>query len=155
MNSTCICGILRTIELHRIFFKTYDTTWNARWPFALTVVESSLGLICASIPALKGSLSRLFSSFIQPIRSANRNSKFMKRNSQMYNFNWSGETPTDSHRSRNAEGGVAAPQNTYVKYDDDEDNENDAHPRADSAPQTPNTAGGSEFELAPQNKMEV
>ncbi|KKY15822.1 putative integral membrane protein [Diplodia seriata] len=165
---TCICGILRTIELHRIFFKTYDTTWNARWPFALTVVESSLGLICASIPALKGSLSRLFSSFIKPIRSANRNSKLyggrrwtnpffasMKRNSQMYNFNWSGETPTDSHRSRNAEGGVAAPQNTYVKYDDDEDNENDAHPRADSAPQTPNTAGGSEFELAPQNKMEV
>ncbi|KAH7063074.1 hypothetical protein B0J12DRAFT_157523 [Macrophomina phaseolina] len=115
---TCVCCILRAVSLYRVFFQTYDTTWAARWAFALTVVEASLGLICASIPALKSSLHRLaaacVSSTTAVTSSSRRRSKrwknpfFRSRSSQMY-VNWS---PSDG--SGQAGGAPDAPQNTYT-----------------------------------------
>ncbi|KAL1646525.1 hypothetical protein SLS58_003111 [Diplodia intermedia] len=50
---------MRTVQLHYVFYETYDVTWGARWAFALTHIEACLGAICASVPALKNSLQRL------------------------------------------------------------------------------------------------
>ncbi|GME47983.1 Integral membrane protein [Neofusicoccum parvum] len=110
---TCACGILRTFYLYRIFFQTYDTTWTSRWAFALTLVESSMGLICASIPALKSSLHRSFTAFISSTTAGSKSKRWKNpffrsyRSSQAY-VNWS-----SSDASRRTEGGPTTPHNTY------------------------------------------
>ncbi|OMP83916.1 hypothetical protein BK809_0001299 [Diplodia seriata] len=71
---TCAGGIMRTVQLHHVFYETYDVTWGARWAFALTHVEACLGAICASVPALKNSLQRLLRAVVDlcSLGSANR-----------------------------------------------------------------------------------
>jgi len=49
----CICGILRIYYIDRLYYKTYDTTWEAQPAWLWLVVEANLAVICASAPALK------------------------------------------------------------------------------------------------------
>lgn len=50
---TCITGVLRLVYIYRIFFVTYDVTWEADKAWAWTAVEASLAAIVASVPSLK------------------------------------------------------------------------------------------------------
>lgn len=49
----CVTGILRIVYIYRIFFITYDVTWQAHNAWQWTAVEGLLGTIVASAPALK------------------------------------------------------------------------------------------------------
>jgi hypothetical protein len=49
----CICGILRIYYIDRLYYKTYDTTWEAQPAWLWLIVEANLAVICASAPALK------------------------------------------------------------------------------------------------------
>jgi hypothetical protein len=51
--SLCICGILRLAALPRLYFNTYDTTWDALPALLWLGVEAHMAVICASAPALK------------------------------------------------------------------------------------------------------
>ncbi|KAF2837819.1 integral membrane protein, partial [Patellaria atrata CBS 101060] len=50
---TCIAGALRMYYIHRVYYETYDITWAAEEGWLWTMIESHLGIICASAPALK------------------------------------------------------------------------------------------------------
>ncbi|GME66101.1 integral membrane protein [Neofusicoccum parvum] len=63
---TCVVSVIRTVKIYHLFFETYDVTWAARWAFSLTVLEVDLGLICASMPALKNKLQRMLHVIIDP-----------------------------------------------------------------------------------------
>ncbi|KKY14817.1 putative integral membrane protein [Diplodia seriata] len=63
---TCTCGVIRTRFIYRVFFQTYDVTWAVRPALALTIMESCLGITCASMPALKSGLQRCFHVVIDP-----------------------------------------------------------------------------------------
>jgi hypothetical protein len=52
-TSLCICGILRIYYVDRLYYKTYDTTWEAQPAWLWLIVEANLAVICASAPALK------------------------------------------------------------------------------------------------------
>lgn len=59
-------SIVRSVKIYHVFFQTYDVTWAARMVFAFTIVEACLGLICASMPALKHNMQRFFHIVIDP-----------------------------------------------------------------------------------------
>ncbi|KAK7718030.1 hypothetical protein SLS57_006177 [Botryosphaeria dothidea] len=153
---TCVCCILRAVALYRVFFQTYDATWAARQAFALTVVEASMGLICASIPALKSSLHRMFSALSSTASGKRRtwssrrrtwngrrktwNPFFRSRSSQMY-VNWS-----SSDASRQTQSGPGAPRNTFIESHSSRTTDSN---RKSAPPQSI-----SEVELGPTTKHE-
>jgi hypothetical protein len=49
----CICGILRVYYSVRVYFWTYDMTWESYWAWVWLITETHVGVICASAPALK------------------------------------------------------------------------------------------------------
>jgi hypothetical protein len=49
----CICGVLRIYYSVRVYFWTYDMTWESYWAWVWLIVETHIGVICASAPALK------------------------------------------------------------------------------------------------------
>jgi hypothetical protein len=79
ISRTCLCGILRTYYATYVYYctsphvlsssrklilcsDTYDITWYAYYGWIWTSLEASLGLICASAPALKLFFTRYFST---------------------------------------------------------------------------------------------
>jgi hypothetical protein len=52
-SSTCVSAVIRIVYIYQIFYTTYDITWVAGSAWLWTGVEATLGVICASIPALK------------------------------------------------------------------------------------------------------
>jgi hypothetical protein len=52
-NSLCICSILRIWYIVRLYYRTYDVTWDAQPAWLWLIVEANLAVICASAPALK------------------------------------------------------------------------------------------------------
>ncbi|KAI9726795.1 MAG: hypothetical protein M1828_000651 [Chrysothrix sp. TS-e1954] len=59
----CIAGVLRIVYIRRIFFDTYDVTWQTQDVWAWTAVETLIGTIVASAPALKVLFRRYFYVF--------------------------------------------------------------------------------------------
>jgi hypothetical protein len=53
MNSVGICGIFRLIFIIKIYYRTYDMTWESYWAWVWFAVEAHCAVICASAPALK------------------------------------------------------------------------------------------------------
>lgn len=51
--SVGLCGILRLIFVIRIYYRTYDMTWESYWAWVWLVAEANFAVICASAPALK------------------------------------------------------------------------------------------------------
>jgi hypothetical protein len=51
--STCVSSIFRIVYIYIIFYTTYDITWVAGIVWLWTGIEANLGVICASVPALK------------------------------------------------------------------------------------------------------
>ncbi|GME23723.1 Integral membrane protein [Neofusicoccum parvum] len=49
----CFCGIMRVAYMYIIYYKTYDTTWEAFPVWSWTLVETHFAIMCASAPALK------------------------------------------------------------------------------------------------------
>jgi hypothetical protein len=49
----CICGVLRIYYSVRVYFWTYDMTWESYWAWVWLICETHIGVICASAPALK------------------------------------------------------------------------------------------------------
>jgi hypothetical protein len=46
-------GIIRIVYSHRVFFESYDVTWEGPILLIWTHMELHLGIICACAPALK------------------------------------------------------------------------------------------------------
>ncbi|KAH7063581.1 hypothetical protein B0J12DRAFT_735464 [Macrophomina phaseolina] len=122
---TSAVSIVRTIKIYRIFFETYDVTWAARIVFSFTIVEACLGIICASMPALKNSLQRVFHIVIDPftIGSSKTNRRwknpFFRTYQRSFKDYFSSSQPT-SNPSRTSgrvvNKGPVTPQNTYDSY---------------------------------------
>lgn len=51
--SVCFVGVYRIVLVYRTFWSTYDVPYFTRTTFVVTVVEITLGAMCASAPALK------------------------------------------------------------------------------------------------------
>lgn len=49
----CVVGIVRIVYIVRLYFLTYDVTWEAYHVYGATAFELLLATICASAPALK------------------------------------------------------------------------------------------------------
>jgi len=49
----CICGILRVVSTVRVYFDTYDMTWESNEAWIWFAIEAHVAVICASAPALK------------------------------------------------------------------------------------------------------
>ncbi|KAB8737498.1 hypothetical protein FH972_026457 [Carpinus fangiana] len=49
----CVAGILRIVYVKRVFYDTYDVTWQLYDVWLWMIVEVLLGPICASAPALR------------------------------------------------------------------------------------------------------
>ncbi|OJD35903.1 uncharacterized protein BKCO1_14000166 [Diplodia corticola] len=120
---TCICGVIRTRVIHRVFFETYDVTWAVRPVLALTIIESSLGITCASMPALKSGVLRCFHIVIDPFTYGSSKSTSRRWKNPFFNsYQQSFRDYFDTSGSRNygAKGrggcrntpGLAVPQNT-------------------------------------------
>ncbi|EKG15213.1 hypothetical protein MPH_07547 [Macrophomina phaseolina MS6] len=54
----CIAGILRTVYTIRVY-DDFDSTWNVYPAYICLVVETHLGILCASAPALNSSATNL------------------------------------------------------------------------------------------------
>ncbi|USP74152.1 hypothetical protein yc1106_01426 [Curvularia clavata] len=50
---TTVCGIMRTYYLVFVYHYTYDVTWYGYYGWTWTAIEADLGVICASVPALR------------------------------------------------------------------------------------------------------
>jgi len=50
---SCIMSILRIVFSAKLYFMTYDVTWEAPDCFLMAVLELNIGIICACIPAAK------------------------------------------------------------------------------------------------------
>ncbi|KAE9973881.1 hypothetical protein EG328_004167 [Venturia inaequalis] len=61
-----ICGILRLIFIIKIYFRTYDMTWESYWAWIWLVVEANFAVICASAPALKTFFKHTFEGITLP-----------------------------------------------------------------------------------------
>ncbi|KAF2668345.1 hypothetical protein BT63DRAFT_273763 [Microthyrium microscopicum] len=57
---TCICAVIRMTLTWDIFFKTYDVSWTTGPAWVWMALEVHLGVICASVPALKVYFMRFF-----------------------------------------------------------------------------------------------
>ena len=51
--SLCICSILRIIYVVRVYYTTYDMTWESQPAWMWLAIETHVAVICASAPALK------------------------------------------------------------------------------------------------------
>ncbi|QDS69600.1 hypothetical protein FKW77_008617 [Venturia effusa] len=49
----CICAVLRCIAIYRLYYITYDMTWDSQPAWLWTSIEAHLAVICASAPALR------------------------------------------------------------------------------------------------------
>ncbi|KAF2137195.1 uncharacterized protein K452DRAFT_341398 [Aplosporella prunicola CBS 121167] len=49
----CACGIMRAASICKVYYQTYDSTWEALPAWEWTLVEIHFAIICASAPALK------------------------------------------------------------------------------------------------------
>jgi len=67
LTSVCVTSILRITTLN-IATSHKDTTWNSIASSMWTVIESNLGIICASMPALKRPISILFPSLFARVK---------------------------------------------------------------------------------------
>lgn len=66
MNSVGICGILRLVFIIKIYFHTYDMTWESYWTWVWLVAEAHFAVICASAPALKTFFKHTFEGMTLP-----------------------------------------------------------------------------------------
>ncbi|KIW00259.1 uncharacterized protein PV09_08149 [Verruconis gallopava] len=48
----CICGMLRMITTVKVYYQTYDLTWESLQVWIWTGIESHMAIVCASLPAL-------------------------------------------------------------------------------------------------------
>jgi hypothetical protein len=53
IHSLCICSILRIIYVFRVYYNTYDMTWESQPAWMWLAIEAEVAVICASAPALK------------------------------------------------------------------------------------------------------
>ncbi|KAH7014023.1 hypothetical protein B0J12DRAFT_443794 [Macrophomina phaseolina] len=49
----CLCGTMRVGYMYKVYYQSYDTTWEALPVWCWTLVETHFAIICASAPALK------------------------------------------------------------------------------------------------------
>ncbi|TLD37770.1 hypothetical protein E2P81_ATG03445 [Venturia nashicola] len=56
----CLCGALRIVTTAPIYYETYDMTWASYQGWIWFALESHLAVICASAPALKITMRRVF-----------------------------------------------------------------------------------------------
>lgn len=66
INSVGICGILRLIFIIKIYYRTYDMTWESYWAWVWLVAEANFAVICASAPALKTFFKHTFEGMTLP-----------------------------------------------------------------------------------------
>jgi hypothetical protein len=66
-NSVGICGIFRLIFIIKIYYRTYDMTWESYWAWVWFAVEAHFAVICASAPALKTFFKYTFEGTALPI----------------------------------------------------------------------------------------
>jgi len=72
--STVVIGALRSYATYRIYFETYDVTWNANDCFLYAILELHIGAMCANAPALK--------VFFKQMLSPERITKIISRSSK-------------------------------------------------------------------------
>jgi hypothetical protein len=53
MNSLCVCAVMRVVYIVRIYYYTYDMTWESLPLLMWFTIEAHVAVICASAPALK------------------------------------------------------------------------------------------------------
>ena len=58
--SVCIAGAVRIAYLAAVFNPSSDYTWTGTDLWIITAAELDLGIVCASVPALKAFLARFF-----------------------------------------------------------------------------------------------
>jgi len=59
-SSVCIAGAVRIAYLAAVFNPSSDYTWTGTDLWIITAAELDLGIVCASVPALKAFLARFF-----------------------------------------------------------------------------------------------
>ncbi|QDS77437.1 hypothetical protein FKW77_006708 [Venturia effusa] len=61
-----ICGIVRLFFVIKIYYRTYDMTWESYWAWVWLVAEANFAVICASAPALKTFFQHTFEGVTMP-----------------------------------------------------------------------------------------
>jgi hypothetical protein len=51
--SLCVCAILRTIYIYRVYYNTYDMTWESQPAWMWLAIEAEIAIVCASAPSLR------------------------------------------------------------------------------------------------------
>lgn len=72
--SPCVAGILRFIYLYRAAYTTYDIPWEMFPSWIWTLIEANVGLLCASVPALRVFFKRTLQISFQRSRSEEKDS---------------------------------------------------------------------------------
>jgi len=99
---TCACGIVRLYLIYQTYFQTYDVTWSAGTVFLWTALECTLGVIVASLPALRiyfrwatPASKRIVSQLARYPRPAQRRS-YIKANEEANGSGTFVQTPTST-----------------------------------------------------------
>ncbi|KAF4314065.1 hypothetical protein GTA08_BOTSDO00550 [Botryosphaeria dothidea] len=70
----CVAVILRFIYLYRAAYTTYDIPWEMFPSWIWTLIEANVGLLCASVPALRVFFKRTLQISFQRSRSEEKDS---------------------------------------------------------------------------------
>jgi rhodopsin domain-containing protein len=82
-SSTCITAIIRIFYIYKIFYQSYDVTWWAAPGWFWAAVETDIGLICASMPALK----IYFQRYLDAVGNTIESLRGRRANNSTYNSN--------------------------------------------------------------------
>jgi len=63
-TSLCICAVLRLITTVKVYYPTYDITWESLDVWIWTGIESHMAIVCASLPAM----NHFFKNILQDTR---------------------------------------------------------------------------------------
>lgn len=85
--TTVVIGALRTYTSSRIYFQTYDVTWEAGNTFLLSILELHIGTMCANAPALKVFFKHLLQSERLTKLISSRSSKSRSNSSRIQRSN--------------------------------------------------------------------
>lgn len=67
--SVCIAGVVRIWAIKLVFVDSYDNTWEGAVLYIITAIECDLGILCASIPALKPFFTHYFPGLLSASHS--------------------------------------------------------------------------------------
>jgi hypothetical protein len=144
----CVAGVVRTVTLNIILHRTYDTTWEGWWAWIWTAAETYIGIICASIPALKPLFKRYFGTKYDTEMSEHRNRWHIKEvvaetpSTQNSPNQWIHHKDETASPSTESEGSILAMQHNHiVQRDFQEEREREQEHRLGIGSYSPSTNG--------------